>query len=42
MSPDDELIEVIERLALSAFGCLVVCGLGADLFVRILRRKVNR
>lgn len=42
MTPDDDLIYAINRLALTAVGIVVATVLGADLVVRALRRKAGR
>mgnify|MGYP003424571466 FL=1 len=42
MTPDDDLIYAINRLALTAVGVVVATVLGADLVVRALRRKAGR
>jgi len=42
VTPDDDLIDTIEALALTAVGVVVATVLGADLVVRALRRKAGR
>jgi len=42
VTPDDDLIDTINRLALTAVGVVVATVLGADLVVRALRRKAGR
>ena len=42
MTPDEDLIYAINRLALTAVGVVVATVLGADLVVRALRRKAGR
>ena len=42
MTPDEDLIYAINRLALTAVGIVVATVLGADLVVRSLRRKAGR
>ena len=42
MTPDDDLICAINRLAITAVGVVVATVLGADLVVRALRRKAGR
>ncbi len=42
MTPDDDLVYAINRLALTAVGVVVATVLGADLVVRALRRKAGR
>ena len=42
MTPDDDLIYAINRLALTAAGVVVATVLGADLVMRALRRKAGR
>ncbi len=42
MTPDDDLICAINRLALTFVGAAVAAVLGADLVLRTLRRKAGR
>ena len=42
MTPDDDIICAINRLAITAVGIVVATVLGADLVVRALRRKAGR
>ena len=42
MTPDDDLIEIIETLARYVGGALVATGLGATLVARTMRRRWGR